>query len=208
MTVDPNWILEMIKLAKKNSKYIIQPKILSYYNKKVIDHIGGKYNYFGYTKPIGKGETDQGQYNSNFELDHISATMFMIDRKFFLKVGGYDEWFVSHYEDIDLYLRAKKLGGKSLYAWRSKIYHKGSVTYKRFIIPESTLFHIRKNRIRVVLKNFSGIEKYIRLFLLALTYIPLIIADSIHLNKQRSFISLKSIKAALQPQTYYSLEEM
>lgn len=193
ITVDPFWIKELVLCIKNNPKYLAQPKILSYQNKKIIDNVGGRYTLTGFGLGIGKGEIDQGQYDQNSQLDYVSATTFMIDRKFYLKLKGYDEWFWSHYEDVDLSLRAKKEGGKCLLCYRSKIFHMGSITYKKYVSDPLVLFHIRKNRIRVILKNFNGMEKIFRLFIVMIENIIFIVRDLLTFDREKMFVTINAI---------------
>ena len=187
IVVAPDWLNELVKVNKKNAKYIVQPKILSYYNKNIIDTAGGQYTFPGYGSSIGLKEIDKGQYDNNSTIDYACATTLMLKRSFFLELGGYDESFISHYEDVDLALRAQKLGGKCIFVYRSKIYHRGSVTYKKYVHNDHLSFIVRRNRIWVILKNYTGIKKYIRLFGLLLTYVIII----------NSSVTLRAVRAGL-----------
>ena len=86
----------------------------------------------------------------------------MIDADFFWKIGGFDEWFKYHYEDVDLSFRARKNGGECWYCPSAVVYHKGSLTVKK-LKASDLIMNIRKNRLMVILKNFKGVEKLFRL---------------------------------------------
>src|SRR3989344_5846426 len=164
----------------------------------IIDVAGGSYNIFGIGSAIGRGTVDTGQYDYVKQLDYTCATMIMINRLFFLKLGGYDEWFVSHYEDVDLCLRAKKHGGSCVFAWKSKLYHKGSITYKRYVTNEKVLYDIRKNRVRVIVKNYTGIEKMLRILLLCGSFAALSVYEIIFGKWSHVGISLRAITAGFR----------
>lgn len=168
--VMPRWINEMVKFAQgyyaspctrrcaashHPCEIIVQPKILKY-DKQTIDNVGTTYNIFGFARSRGHGERDLGQYDKNEEVEICAGTCFMIDKKFFLELGGFDERYKYQYEDVDLNLRAKKMGGKSFYCYKSVIYHKGGETFKENVSEDELLFNIRKNRLMTALKNFSG----------------------------------------------------
>src|SRR3989344_1475315 len=161
--VEPNWLDELMIIARKDKKFLVQPKILQYFNRRRIDNAGGAYSIFGIGKAIGRDEIDNGQYNKQMKLDYASAACFMIDRMFFLQLNGYDESFISHCEDIDLCLRAKKFGAVCFLAWKSRIYHKISSTYKRFTASDKVIYVIRKNRVTTILKNYTCLEKAFRI---------------------------------------------
>ena len=191
--VEKNWMKELVKFAKSNNKFLVQPKILLYHRKNIIDNVGGNYSFLGFGTGKGHGERDEKQYDKNTPVDFANGTCFTISKKFFKKLGGFDDWYQLHYEDVDLNLRAKKNGGKSWYCYKSVIYHKGSLTIKTHITSEKLLYNIRKNRLRTIVKNFSGGEKLLRLAFLLGQYFILIIKDISTLKKERIFVTTRSI---------------
>ncbi|PJE68974.1 hypothetical protein COU96_02320 [Candidatus Shapirobacteria bacterium CG10_big_fil_rev_8_21_14_0_10_38_14] len=151
--VDKNWIKELVKFANGHNQYLIQPKILFYNQKDIIDNVGGKYTFFGFGYGIGRGETDCEQYDENRQVDYVNATAFMIDKDFFWKLGGFDECFRYFYEDVDLSLRAKKVDGKSWYCYQSVVYHKGSLSFKKNVSKKVIFYYLQRNRLITFLKN-------------------------------------------------------
>lgn len=196
-TVDRNWISELIKLNQGHKKRIIQPKVLKYSKREIIDTAGGIYSFFGIGRSRGNGEKDTGQYNRDERVDYASGTCFMVDKKFFEELGGLDEWYKYHYEDVDLNLRARKFGGESWYCYKSIIYHKGSLTFKDNVRSETLLFNIRKNRLRTATKNFSGLESFVRVSGLFLIYIFLALQDLLTFRPRRMFLTIKSVFGVL-----------
>jgi len=194
--VEKDWLKELVSVSLNHPQYLVQPKILSCWQKDVIDNVGGRYTLLSAGKGIGHGEKDRGQYDQNCPIDFANGTCFMIERKFFQKLAGFDPWYQHHYEDVDLNLRAKKKGGRSWYCWKSTVYHKGSLTVKRNILKEDLLFNIRKNRLRTVIKNFTGLERFGRLSILILLYFGLIAQDLLIFKKQRAFLTIKSLTTA------------
>ncbi|MBL7159603.1 glycosyltransferase, partial [Candidatus Microgenomates bacterium] len=144
--VDKNFIKELVKFAQKNKKYLVQPKILFHNNPSVIDNVGGHYNFFGFGFAVGRGKKDNGQYNKNAKFDYVNGTAFLIDRQFFLGLGGFDNRFRYFYEDVDLSLRARKQGGECWSCWHAVIYHQGSLTFKKTLTVKEIRKRIRKNR--------------------------------------------------------------
>lgn len=161
--VTSGWISEMVKFAGDHNKRLVQPKILR--KDGVIDNAGTKYNIFGIARGRGYGEKDLGQYDRNEEVQVCAGTCFMIDKKFFWEMGGFDESFRYQYEDVDLCLRARKMGGKCFLCYKSVVYHAGGATFKENVSNDELLFNIRKNRLAVVKKNFVGAERVLRLAL-------------------------------------------
>jgi GT2 family glycosyltransferase len=164
--VTPNWIKELITCSKSGEKYLIQPKILFYSKKNIIDNAGGRYLFPGFGFGIGRGEKDSGQYDQIKEIDFANGTCFMIDKNFFWQLGGFDEDYHFFYEDVDLSLRAKKIGGKCFICPQSIIYHRRGATLDKTLSAKQRSFYARRNRRQTVLKNFVGLGKRLRLFFL------------------------------------------
>ncbi len=162
--VDTGFVENMVECAGKSKKCLIQPKVRRFYNRKTIDNAGGFYTWWGTGVGRGHGQIDWGQFDDPTPLSYVVGTVFMIDADFFWKIGGFDEWFKYHYEDVDLSLRARKNGGECWYCPKAIVYHKGSLTVKKLKTSDLKL-NIRKNRLMVILKNFEGIEKWLRLVL-------------------------------------------
>lgn len=201
IVVDPSWITHLVEATGGDSTIFVQPKIMRYDKRNIIDNVGGRYNIWGFGEGMGRGEVDRGQYDKPLLLDYASATTFMADRSFFLSLGGYDQWFYSHYEDCDVSFRAKKKGGISLLAYKSIIYHRGSVTYKKHVDNPTLLYHIRKNRVAVVLRNFSGFKLLVRFTLVTLEHIFFAVQDLLTFKKERRYITLKAFASALKKGT-------
>lgn len=196
VVVEPSCISELVKITNQNKKYLVQPKILSYHKKRFFDNVGGRYSIWGVGKGIGGGQKDIGQYDRDMIRDFAAATTFMMNRKFYLQLKGYDRWFVSHYEDVDLCLKARAKGGVCWYSYKSRCYHKISVTYKKYVASETLLFNIRKNRIRVIIKNFSGIERLMRLLLVIPVNALTIAQDLLSADKYHRTVTFRAIYTA------------
>lgn len=112
-----------------------QPKILS---KRREDHFeyagaaGGFIDYLGY--PFCRGrifncvEPDFGQYDDTIDVFWASGACLMIRREVFLQVGGLDEDFFAHMEEIDLCWRLRSRGKRIVCVPSSVIYHVGGGT--------------------------------------------------------------------------------
>jgi len=198
IVVDRDWIKYLVESTKNDEKCLVQPKILRYDERSVIDNVGGKYDLFGFGIGIGIGEKDEGQYDQDSQLDYASATTFMMNRSFFLELGGFDPWFYSHYEDCDLSFRAKREGGYCILSYKSKIYHRGSMTYKKFVSNPLVLFHVRKNRLVTIFRNFNGIPLLIRSSIVFLENIFFAFQDMISLKPGRMFVTVRAVIAAVK----------
>lgn len=195
--VDQYWIKELINFSDNNEKYLIQPKILAYPQKDIIDNAGGRYIFPGIGISMARGKKDAFQYNQPKKIDYASGTCFMIDKEFFEAIGGFDEWYKYHYEDVDLSLRAKKQDGQTWYCPKSIIFHKGSLSFKGNVRNQELAFNVRKNRLQTVIKNFEGPEKFIRLLGLLIIYLILALKELFSFNPGKTIITVNAIISGL-----------
>ncbi len=102
MEVTENWIEPVVELFEKDASIsAIQPKILSYSDKKYFEFAGaagGLIDNLGYPYCRGRVfeevEEDKGQYNDETEIFWASGCSFFIRSKDFWEQNGFDERFL------------------------------------------------------------------------------------------------------------------
>lgn len=92
-------------------------------------------------------------HNSNREVDQIMGSYILMPRFLFTELNGYDDLFFVYYDDLDLSLRAKKLGWKNYYYSEVKIYHKGGGTSEK--VKATRLFYSLDSKLKYAKKNFT-----------------------------------------------------
>jgi len=197
VVVEKNWLKELVNFSEGNPKWLVQPKILFHDRKNVIDNVGGRYVFPGFGFGIGRGQKDIGQYEKPARIDFANGTCFLIDKNFFEKLGGFDNWYRFHYEDVDLNLRAKKQGGESWFCPQSIIFHRGSLTIKKEVKKDELLFQVRKNCLRTIFKNFKGWERMARILTLLSFWFALALRDLLKSERRKAFLTWKSLWAVL-----------
>ncbi|WP_026753552.1 glycosyltransferase family 2 protein [Sediminibacter sp. Hel_I_10] len=161
--VTANW-LEPINATFENSSEaaIIQPKILDYKNKSQFEYAGaagGFIDKYGY--PFCRGrvfdtvEKDVQQYDDVADIFWASGACFFIKSSVFQELGGFDEDYFAHFEEIDLCWRAFNKGFKSKYVGASTIYHVGGATLNT-LSPKKTYLNFR-NSLFTLMKNAGGL---------------------------------------------------
>lgn len=138
--VESNFLSELIKFAKeaplqKSKVGFISPRIFYYYERRLIYSNGGKINW-----SLTKGELlDNGRdrsaiiNNKNpFRTDYVSGTALLVAKEVLDDIGLMDETFFLYYEDTEWALRAAKKGYQHFIVPSSIIYHKESVSTKKF----------------------------------------------------------------------------
>jgi GT2 family glycosyltransferase len=83
--------------------------------------------YLGLCYDRGAGEQDDGQFEEDGYVDACGAFAFMIRFDLFEELAGFDEIFSPYgWEDVDLCLRARDRGYRTLYVHDAVFAHKGT----------------------------------------------------------------------------------
>ncbi|MFY8004270.1 MAG: glycosyltransferase family 2 protein, partial [Chitinophagaceae bacterium] len=137
--VTPNWIEPVIDMLENDDTIAaVQPKLIKYHDQQLFEYAGGAggfIDFLGY--PFSRGrvfdvlETDTGQYNQNVPIFWASGAAMFIRSNVFHEVGGFDEFFFAHMEEIDLCWRIHLLGKKVMVCTQSTVYHVGAGTLPR-----------------------------------------------------------------------------
>jgi len=130
--VTADWLKPMLEYMNSHMDVAAcQPKILSYDQPGYFEHAGAAGGYidrFGFPfcrgRVLGIAEEDKGQYNSTIDIFWATGACLMIRSGVFSEVGGLDDDFFAHMEEIDLCWRLKSRG------------------YRIVCIPESSVFHV------------------------------------------------------------------
>jgi len=159
VAVTPNWLKPIVKAFEEMpNTAIIQPKMLDYNSKEHFEYAGaagGFIDKLGY--PFCRGrifqaiEKDKGQYDDIKEIFWASGACMFIRRKVFFEVGGLDEDYFAHQEEIDLCWRAKNKGYQVYYVGLSHVFHLGGSTLSN-MNPKKTFLNFR-NSLYSIIKN-------------------------------------------------------
>lgn len=160
--VTTNWIDPLFEIMKDPTIAGCQPKVLSYHNREFFEHAGasGGYldrNYYPFCRGriLEKFEKDQGQYDGEAEIFWATGAALLIRSEIYHKVGGLDEYFFAHMEEIDMCWRIKKLGYRFMVVPKSVIYHVGGGTLS-YNSPRKLYLNFR-NSLFMIVKNHDGL---------------------------------------------------
>lgn len=169
--VTQNWLVPVISEFEKNPQVAAaQPKILDYNKRNSFEYAGaagGFIDKYGY--PFCRGrifdslELDEGQYDDVAEIFWASGACLFVRAKNFWEVGGLDEDYFAHQEEIDLCWRLQSVEKKILAVGSSKVYHVGGATLSS-ANSIKTFLNFR-NSLLNLLKNAAGISIYGTLFI-------------------------------------------
>ncbi len=157
-------------LESDESVAAVMPKILSYNDKNSFEYAGAA---GGFLDPLGlpycRGrvlsgvEEDRGQYDTPLEVFWATGAAMLIRRELYETLGGLDEDFFAHMEEIDLCWRAKNSGYKIVCNPASSIYHLGGGTLN-YNSPFKLYLNFR-NSLYMLYKNIYGFRLLPTLFL-------------------------------------------
>lgn len=162
--VTHNWIQPILKLMLSDEKIAVcQPKLLSYTQKDMFEYAGaagGYIDYLGYPFCAGRVfnhlEKDLNQYNQAREIFWASGAAMFVRKDVFEALGGLDEDFFAHMEEIDFCWRAKNKGYKVMYCPESTVFHLGAGTLKK-TSSRKTFLNFRNNLL-LLYKNLPETE--------------------------------------------------
>lgn len=157
--VAQRWIEPVIELMDADPQIAAcQPKILSYYNKEQFEYAGasgGFIDKYGY--PFCRGrvfqnmEVDEHQYDAPKEVFWATGACMFVRADLYHQMGGLDDSFFAHMEEIDLCWRLKNAGYKVYCCPQSWVYHIGGGTLPKNS-PRKTYLNFRNN-LSLLVKN-------------------------------------------------------
>ena len=121
--LDKDWIAELVNSAEKNKAHIVSSKMVNYFDHSRMDNAGHQMLNTGEIIPIGFNESVD-QYNSTFDNMGACAGAALYDVDMLRKIGVFDPYFSTGYEDAEIGVRANVLGYKTIFEPKAIIYHK------------------------------------------------------------------------------------
>jgi len=169
--VTENWLVPMLHLLESDSSIVAcQPKIKDYNNKSYFEYAGAaggfidKYGYpFCRARIFEHLEEDINQYNDNLEIFWASGASLFIRATAYHNIGGLDEFFFAHMEEIDLCWRLKNQGYKIMVCPSSTVFHVGGGTLNK-VKPQKTFLNFR-NSLLTLHKNLPKKERFNVIFI-------------------------------------------
>ncbi len=164
--VSSGWLEPMVALLEQAPKHAAcQPKLLAYRNKSLFEYAGGAGGWLdAYGYPFARGrifdicEEDKGQYVQAAEVFWASGAALLIRSHVYHELGGFDDFFFAHQEEIDLCWRIQLAGYRIFCCPQSIAYHVGGGTLPRGN-SRKTFLNFRNNQV-MLWKNLPWSEKW------------------------------------------------
>jgi GT2 family glycosyltransferase len=150
--VTQGWIEPCIERMEADKDImVVQPKIMSYSRRDEFEYAGatgGFIDRYGY--PFCRGrilnviEKDEGQYNIASPVFWASGACMFVRADCFREMGGFDDDFWAHMEEIDFCWRVKNRGFTVWYEPQSVVFHLGGGTLN-YDSPKKIYLNFRNN---------------------------------------------------------------
>ena len=154
-----------------SKRYILGPKIYYMNNKKIIWYSGGKVDLWrGVIKHIGVNENNHPSF-SYINTDYVTGCCLFTHNSNLKELNGFDQSFNMYCEDVDLSIRASKLGIQCIYVPSAILWHKvshslgGIFNYKKILFKLSSLFKLYNKHVKWYFRYFSIFLLLLRMFI-------------------------------------------
>jgi len=157
--VTVNWLQPMVDLMLSSPKIAaVQPKMLDYQNRTMFEYAGASGGYldrWGY--PLCRGrifdslEEDTGQYNDARQVFWATGAAMLVRAEQYKLVGGMDDDFFAHMEEIDLCWRLQNTGFQVWVCPTAEVYHMGGGTLSALSVRKTFLNF--RNNLALLTKN-------------------------------------------------------
>ena len=160
--VSRNWLSPLVQWMDSHPDCgACAPKLHSWQDRERFEYAGAAGGYidmFGYPfcrgRVLGRTETDRGQYDSPADVFWATGACLMVRSSVYRKLGGLDDRFFAHMEEIDLCWRMQLEGWKVTVVPSSVVYHVGGGTlpaqspFKLFLNYRNNLLMLENNLAR------------------------------------------------------------
>ena len=146
--VPPDWLEPLVEWMDSHPRCgACGPKLISYERRDSFEYAGaagGLLDRYGYPfcrgRLLQKIEKDKGQYDTPADVLWVSGACLLVRASVWNNLGGLDERFFAHMEEIDLCWRMQLQGWKVSVVPSSRVFHIGGGT-----LPNESPFKLRLN---------------------------------------------------------------
>jgi GT2 family glycosyltransferase len=153
--VDAEFLTELVNVGESDKSIgFVGPKGYFFYRKNTLQFTGGgKIDLIrGKATLIGRGEIDTGKYDKCYEVGYVNGACLLCKTEVIRKIGMLDPFYFIYWEETDWCLSGRKIGYKSIYAYRSKIWHKVGATtasnFTTYLLSRNMFYFIKKHGTR------------------------------------------------------------
>jgi len=150
--IEPECVSKLVEVMEEDKNVgICMPKMLMFNEPSVINSTGIIANEILQGRDRGAWELDCGQYDKKSQILGACGAAMFIRSNLFEKIGYFDRFYFTYYEDLDFSIRAWWAGYKVNFVPEAIVYHK----YRPFRKDILNEYIDHRNRLRMMLKNMS-----------------------------------------------------
>lgn len=157
--VTENWLQPLLQVMDKDTDIAAcMPKIRAYHSRNLFEYAGAaggfidKYGYpFCRGRILSSIEQDEGQYDEVQPVFWTTGACMVVRAELYHRLGGLDELFFAHMEEIDFCWRVQHAGYKVVCLPQSVVFHVGGGTLPNNN-PQKIYFNYR-NSLYMLYKN-------------------------------------------------------
>lgn len=195
--VTAGWCEPLVELLDSEPDVAaVAPKLLADKERDRFEYAGasgGFIDYLGY--PFCRGrilstvERDEGQYDDRREIFWASGAALCCRREVFEAMGGFDEDFFAHMEEIDLQWRMQLAGWRIMVEPCSVVYHLGGGT-----LPASSrkIYLNHRNNLAMLYKCASPMQRAVVAVVRPVTDMLEVIAHLVTLHPHRAWAVVRA----------------
>jgi GT2 family glycosyltransferase len=165
---EPDWLKSLLEAANQNPQFtFFASQIVADQDGYPPDSLGDILHISGMAWHRGRNQANKSLSQQSIEVFSPCAAAAMYDRQAFLMVGGFQERFFSHHEDVDLGFRLRLAGQRCLYVPGAIVRHIGSASFG--VESYLTIKNGHRNLVWSYVENMPGwlFWKYLPAHLLA-----------------------------------------
>lgn len=159
--LDPQSVERMVaRISQDESTSIVGPKIVDWDDPDRLEEVGMAIDRFGYPyKGLEEHEIDLGQHDAAAEVFYVTSTCMLIRHDVFKQLRGWDARMRAFAEDLDLCWRARVAGHVIRVEPGARARHVIALAKGKRQSPfKPPRYFIRRNRLRTIMKNASGVR--------------------------------------------------
>ena len=194
--IDFDGVEKMVaRMLADDASAIVGPKIVAWDDVSRLEEIGMAIDSLGYPyKGLEDNEIDLGQHDQSVESFYVTLTCMLMKHDVFKDLKGWDARLRAFSEDLDLCWRARIAGHAVRVEPAARVRHAIALARgqrRSPFVPQR--YYIRRNRLRTIAKNASGV----RLLTLLPFFIVLALVEMLGFIVLRQFGEIPNLARAL-----------
>ena len=154
--VDKDWLNELVKGVLSEKNVISCACKMLTPNSELVDYAGGLISISGCGFYEGYLDADNKKYNNQKYTGFGCGAGVLIQKEFFIKTGGFDEYYFYTGEEMDLGFRVWTYGYKVLFVPSAILHHyRGKTGSMSGGVTPAAFFLVTRGKLYFVLKNFE-----------------------------------------------------